>query len=111
MIPKPFCLFCEERIDPERAVLVLVEGAARDRAQNREGSWTCGRPACLERLAKAAEEEECELLRPQGIFEPGPRADGLPGWIVWISKSKARDEAEASDLFSAIYRPYTPTAR
>lgn len=111
MIASPYCLYCEERVDPERGVLVLVEGAARPRAQTREGSWTCGRPACLERLVRAAEEEECELLRPQGVFEPGPRPDGLPVWLVWMSKAKARDEAEASDLFSAIYRPYTPTAR
>lgn len=111
MIASPYCLYCEDRVDPERGVLVLVEGSARARTQTREGSWTCGRPACLERLARAAEEEECALLRPQGIFEPGPRPDGLPGWLVWISKTKARDEAEASDLFSAIYRPYSPTAR
>ncbi len=111
MIASPYCLYCEDRVDPERGVLVLVEGSARARTQTREGSWTCGRPACLERLARAAEEEECELLRPQGVFEPGPRPDGLPGWLVWISKTKARDEAEASDLFSAIYRPYSPTAR
>ena len=111
MKASPYCLYCEKRVDPERAVLVVVDGAARTGNHRREGSWTCGRPPCLERLARAAEEEECELLRPQGIFEHSPRADGLPGWLMWISKAKARDEAEASDLFSTIYRPYTPTAR
>lgn len=111
MIAAPFCLYCEERVDPERAVLVLVDGAARADRRKREGSWTCGRPGCLDRLARAAEEEGCELLRPQGIFEHNPRPDGLPGWLVWISKERARREADSSDLFLTIYRPFTPTAR
>lgn len=111
MSPKPVCLYCEARIDPDRGVLVFVEGTATAKRRTRDMSWTCGRPACLERLAKAAEEEECFLLRPQGIFDPQPRADGSPPWLMWIAKEKTRDDLAGGGLFSAMYRPFTLTAR
>jgi hypothetical protein len=111
VIASPYCLYCEDRVDAGEAVLVLVDGAARSDRRQREGSWVCSRPECLERLSKAAEEEGCSLLRPQGIFDHSPRPDGRPSWLVWISKEKAAAEAEKSGLFSAIYQPYQPTAR
>lgn len=110
MIASPYCLHCEQRVDADRAVIVLVHKAGTP-ARRQEASWVCSRPECLARLAEAAEEERCALLRPQGIFEPHPRPDGLPAWLLWISHEKARAEAEASGLFEAIYTPYTPTAR
>lgn len=111
MTPDPYCLRCEARIDPDEAVFVIVEGAGRPVDGRREASWVCDRPECLAWIAAAAEEEGCSLLRPRGIFDPRPRPDGRPAWLVWISKEKARAEEEASGLFGAIYRPYTPTAR
>lgn len=111
MIPAPYCLSCEARVDPDEGVFVLVDGAARPKELPHEASWTCGRPECLEWLSRAAAEEGCDLLRPQGIFDLVPRADGLPSWVVWISRAKRRQEEEASGLFSAIYQPFTPTAR
>ncbi len=110
MIPSPFCLYCSSRIDSDEAVLVVVDSKARD-PQLREGSWVCPAAACLGRLVKAAAEEECDLLRPRGVFELEPRGDGLPSWVVWISKAKRRQADEASGLFSAIYQPFTLTAR
>jgi hypothetical protein len=107
----PYCLHCDERVDPDRGVLVLVDGAARLDRQSGEASWVCHRQTCLERLAKAAEEEDCDLLRPQGIFDSPARPDGLPAWVVWISRDKAEAEATADGLFATIYRPFHPTAR
>ena len=109
--PSPYCLYCEERVDPDRAVLVFVEGAITGSRRNRDASWSCGRLECLERLAKAAEEENCLLLRPQGIFDPSQRANGLPAWLVWISKDKSTTELAAGGLLSAMYQPFTLTAR
>ncbi len=103
----PFCLGCERKIDPDRAVLVLVDRASRRDRREREGSWVCTRPTCLRWLVEAAEEEKCELLEPRGIFAHPER----PSWVVWMSKDRARAEAEASDLFGAMYRPFTTTAR
>lgn len=111
MIASPFCLYCEDRIDPDEAMLVVVYGAARLGGRHREGSWVCSRPQCLARLEAAAREEKCELLQPQGIFDPAPRPGGLPSWVVWISRAKARADREASALFEAMYRPFTLTAR
>lgn len=111
MTSAPYCLRCETRIDPDEAVFVVVDGSGRPGRGRREASWVCGRPECLEWIATVAEEEGCSLLQPRGIFDPRPRPDGRPAWLVWISKEKARAEAEASGLFGAIYRPYTPTAR
>lgn len=111
MTASPYCLRCETRIDPDEAVFVVVEGASRVSDLRSEASWVCGRPECLEWLEAAAEEERCSLLRPRGIFDPRPRPDGRPTWLVWIAKEKARAEEEASSLFGAMYRPYTPTAR
>lgn len=111
MSASPYCLYCDRRVDPDLAVFVVVDGAVRSDRSRKEASWTCGRPECLERLSRAAEEERCFLLAPQGIFDPMPRDDGLPAWLMWISRARAEEEAAASDLFGAIYRPYTPTAR
>lgn len=110
MSASPYCLSCEQRVDPDLGVLVVLDGASRV-GRERDGAWTCGRRECLAWLARAAEEEECELLRPQGIFEVGHRSDGLPSWVVWISREKRRREEEASGLFAAIYQPFTVTAR
>jgi hypothetical protein len=111
VIASPYCLYCETRVDPDDAVLVLVDQLGRGGRPVGEGSWVCPRPECLERLVKAAEEERCLLLRPQGVFDPAPRTDGRPAWIVWISRERAEAEAETSGLFGAIYRPFTLTAR
>jgi len=111
VIAAPYCLYCETRLDPDEAVLVLVERLGRAGRPADESSWVCSRADCLERLARAAEEERCLLLRPQGVFDPAPRPDGRPAWVVWMSKERAEAEAEASRLFGAIYRPFTLTAR
>lgn len=111
MIARPLCLHCRRRVDPDEAVLVVIDGDARLDRRQREQSWVCSSPECLERLTLSASEEGCYLLRPQGIFDFMPRPDGLPSWVVWISKARAEAEAEASGLFSAIYRPFTLTAR
>ena len=111
MTASPYCLRCETRIDPDEAVFVVVEGTGRPSDRRREASWVCNAATCLEWLAAAAEEEGCSLLQPCGIFDPRPRPDGRPTWLVWISKEKALAEGRASSLFEAIYRPYIPTAR
>jgi hypothetical protein len=111
VIAAPYCLHCGDRIDSDEAIFVAVDGPPPAGPRAGEISWVCPRPECLERLTAAAEEEECLLLRPQGIFDHGPRPNGLPAWVVWISKRRAREEAESSGLFEAIYRPFTLTAR
>jgi hypothetical protein len=111
VISAPYCLSCERKVDPDLGVLVMVDGATRGEKTLREHSWTCGNPECLSWLARAAGEEGCELLRPQGIFDPDPRPDGRPSWVVWISAAKRLREEESSGIFSAIYQPFTPTAR
>ena len=111
MISSPYCLYCDRRVDPDEAVFVVVDGPAPIGHRQREASWVCPRPECLDRLEAAAVEEGCSLLRPQGIFDHSPRPDGRPSWVVWISSERAKAQAEESGLFSAIYRPYSPTAR
>lgn len=110
MIAAPYCLHCGAKVDPDSGVFVLVDGPSRPKGKPADSSWTCGQPVCLEWLARAAAEEGCDLLRPQGIFEIAARPDGLPGWVVWMSKEKRREEEE-SGVFGVIYQPFTPTAR
>jgi hypothetical protein len=94
---------------PDEGLLVIVfDGSPRS---SRECSWVCAGEDCLARLTTSAEEEGCAILQPTGVFDTEPRPNGRPSWVLWISKARARNEAEASRIFEAIYQPFTHTAR